>query len=466
MNSTQGAPMRQLEAATRAFRDRLARLHRDRWTEEHKRARAALDAWDPLAEPDAHYLDETTGEIWEGSRSTAHTVAEMQDALSVAKWHHGRDNGQKYRFRKLERCGSRMVIAQCRVCETDGKPVPEGCGVARLCSRCSLAAAKQRRARFGRARQRCALELARVGYTRSRRGKQQARTPGGMWSDKMVTLTVPHFLLAHVEPDAPLLDLDGTAKARATDATMARIYAVRAAWPLFARKLRAWFKNGGTLERRKRGAAWVPRMPIGVPMTDGTFAPPPMHRAFEWTPGKDGIGHPHLHVWMIAPFVPAETIAAMWRDSLRAVGVPIERDGYVRVQIQRFRDFDGAAVGELVKGGTRQALEWSRLYKRGAIAKAGPRNAFEYADGWTIAEALETARPEVVASLYMALEGMRLTQATRGFFLDDEPAACGFCKAQGCWHVRFAPVDETTPPPTPERPAPERGPPREWLSPS
>ena len=464
MNDTQGGPLRQLEAATRDFRNHLARLHRERWKAEHARARAALDAWEPLAEPDAYHLDPQTGEIWEGSRSTAKTVETIQDAISVATWHRQRDNGQKYRFRKLASCGSRVVIAQCRACFTDGRAVPEGCGIARLCARCSLAAAKQRRARFGRARQRCAIELARVGYTRARRGKHQARTPGGMWTDKMVTLTVPHFLLAHAEKDAPFLDLAGTAKAPAKDATMARIYAVRAAWPLFARKLRAWFKNGGTTEKRKRGVPWVARMPIGVPLADGTFAPPPMHRAFEWTPGADGLGHPHLHVWMIAPFIPAETIAAMWRDALRAVGVPLERDGYVRVQIQRFRDFDGAAVGELVKGGTRQALEWSRLYRQNAIAKAGPRNAFEYADGWTIAEALETARPEVVASLYMALEGMRLTQATRGFFLDDEPASCGVCKAQGCWHVRFAPVDETTPPA--ERPAPERGPPREWLSPS
>lgn len=437
MNDTQGGPLRQLEAATREFRDHLARLHRKRWTAERARARAALEAWDPLAEPDAYHIDERTGEVWEGSRSTAKTVETIQDAISVATWHRQRDNGQKYRFRKLAACGSRVVIAQCRVCSTDGKPVPEGCGVARLCARCSLAAAKQRRARFGRARQRAAVELGRVGFTRTRRA-QKTRAPGGVWSDKMVTLTVPHFLLSHVEADAPLLDVDGKAKARATDAVMARIYAVRTAWPLFARALRKWFKNGGTLEKKKRGAHWVARMPIGVPLADGTFAPPPMHRAFEWTPGKDGLGHPHFHVWMIAPFIPAETIAAMWRDALRAVGVPIERDAYVRVQVKRFRDFDRNAVGELIKAGTRQALEWSRLYKQKAIAAAGgPRNAFEYADGWTIAEALETARPEVVASLYMALEGTRLTQATRGFFLDDEPATCTTCKAQGCWHVRF-----------------------------
>ncbi len=213
---------------------------------------------------------------------------------------------------------------------------------------------------------------------------------------------------------------------------MARIYAVRAAWPIFARDLRTWFKRGGTLAKPKPYD--VPRAPIAQPLKDGTFVPPPMHRAFEWTPGKDGLGHPHFHVWMLAPYIPETTIMVMWRDALLAVGVPIAPDAPVIVDIKRFRDFDGAAVGELVKGGSRQALEWSRLYKR------GPAHAFEYADGWTISKALETARPDVVASLYMALEGARLTQASRGFFEADEPAACETCKVQGCWHVRFEPI--------------------------
>ncbi|NBU16398.1 MAG: hypothetical protein EBS48_05175 [Actinobacteria bacterium] len=376
-------------------------------------------------------VDESTGEVL-AEANTEEVSATMTDALSVAAWHRGRDNGQKYRFRKLEACGSRIMVAQCRACDTARKGVPEGCGIARLCSRCSLLAAKARRARFGRARQRAETQLRRVGKVRARR--RQARPCEGLWSDKMITLTVPHFLLSHVEPGAPLLDLDGRAKAPARDSTMARIYAVRAAWPLFARGLRKFFKLGGTLERPRH--AWVTRPPIGVPQPDGTYEPPPMHRAFEWTPGGDALGHPHFHVWILAPHIPATVIAQLWRDALRAVGVPLEADAYVRVQIKAFRDFDRNAVGELIKAGDRRALEWSRLYKH------GPANAFEYADGWTIADALREARPDVIASLYMALEGARLTQASRGFFLEDEPAACPCCGArssetQSAWLISF-----------------------------
>lgn len=453
MNSTLSPALRQLESATRIFRDRLAREHRRRWVAEQRRASAALDSWDPTLFPGErralvspidtkkHGAGEVIRELYDTS-----TVSEtMTDAISVAKWHHGRDNGQKYRFRNLSHCGSRVMIAQCRACDSERKAVPEGCGIARLCAKCSLQHAKRRRARFGRARKRASHLLQMIGYTRKKRTRQT--TPGGVWADKMITLTVPHFLLCHVDEEAPLRSFG---KGAPIDATMARIYAVRAAWPLFARGLRRWFKLGGTLEKPRKHD--VRRREIAMPLKDGTTAPPPMHRAFEWTPGNDGLGHPHFHLWTISPFIPRTTIEEIWRDALIAVGVPLEADAYVRVKIQAFRDFDGAAVGELVKAGNRKAIEWSRLYKH------GPRSAFEYADGWTIAKALEEAPPSVVASLYMALEGARLTQASRGFFEADEPAACETCKAQGCWHVRF---EAPTPPSVDAAriPTHERGPP-------
>lgn len=433
MNSTHAPALRQLETTTRLFRDRLAKAHRSRWVAEHKRARAALDVWDPtLADGErVAIVDVATGEVTGEVVGTALASEEMRDALSVARWHHGRDNGQKYRFKRLADCGKRMMIAQCKACDGEKTPVPEGCGIARLCERCSLLNAKKRRGRFGRARQRISGDLARIGYTRSR--KKQHGGPGGLWSDKMITLSLPHFLLCHVDADAPLRDFG---KGAAVDATMARIYAVRAAWPLFARSLRAWFKRGGTAKvKKRRGCQNVPRPPIAVPLKNGKSAPPPMHRAFEWTPGKDGLGHPHFHIWLLAPFIPKEALRAMWRTALIEVGVPIAHDALVIVQVKNFQDFDGAAVGELIKNNSRRALEWSRLYKH------GPANAFEYADGWTIKDALTNAEPSVVASLYMALEGARLTQASSGFFEADAPAECAKCGAQGCWHVRFELVE-------------------------
>lgn len=420
MKTTIDPRLAQLESDTADFRAEMARRHRARRREAHLLIAGdgprpgLIDSWDP-SEP----------------LEAAKVAKKLRKASSLRSWHEARDNGQRYRFRRLGQCGSRVVIATCDGCKADRKPIPEGCGIARLCLRCATENAKIRRARFGSARARAALVLGRLGYTKARRGKGPG-APGGKWGDKMITLTVPHFDLADVDDDAEFLDVGAV---RADSTAMARIYAVRAAWPLFARLLRGWFATAGGRKRRTRAERLRPRMrPIAVPQADGSYQPPPLHRAFEWTPGRDGQGHPHYHVWLLAPFLPEETVERFWRESLAAVGVPV--GDYVRVKVQAFRDFDGAASAELVKVGRRQALEYSRLYVE------GPSNAFEYSDGWTMMDALRLASPDVVPELYKALEGMRLTQGSRGLFVEDEPATCDACKTQGCWHVRFEPAPE------------------------
>lgn len=426
MNDTRVQYWGQLEKATQTFRAALARRHRKTAADARRMAREALEAWDPLER----------GNVLQGVPSSTELVGDvMREAASLARWHECRDGGQLFRFKRLDQCGSRVMIASCGVCRHERKPVLEGCGIARLCARCSLINAKKRRARFGRARSRAVTLLSRVGYTK-RRGKI-----GPKWSDKMLTLTVPHFLRSHLAEGAPLLEL-GKMQARDVDTTIARIFAIRAAWPRFMRKYGRHLKQAA-----KAGAQ------VMMPLEDGTLAPPPMHRAFEWTPGGDGLGHPHFHVWMLCPWTSSALLQRWWTEALREVGVPLEAGAEAIVTFQRFRDFNPNATNEIIKGatkkavdvegrisvvGTKKALEWSRLYKH------GPKNAFEYADGWTIAAALEHARPEVVASLYMALEGARLTQGSSGFFTDDEPPHCEHCKTQMCWHIRFEPA----PPPS------------------
>ena len=394
----------QLESLTRGFRHKIARQHRRKWRAAGDAARAATKLLDPLKDASVAVI----GEL-------------LRDCASLARWHKGRDNGQRERFKRLQLCGSRMVVASCRVCSTDARAVPEGCGVTRLCPRCSLLNARRRVARFARARQRAWTLASRVGLTRVRRGRG-GRAFGSLWADRMVTLTVPHFLLCHVERDAKLRTYGKAGELGEVDTTAARIAAVRAAWPLFARKLGTYWKQA-----HKAGARAL------LPNASGGLDLPPMHRAFEWTPGKDGLGHPHFHVWMLCGWLPAELVSAWWTEALRAVGVPLEPGQRVRVDVRRFQSFDANAVGELVKDGRdRRAIEWARLYEAGA-----PRDAFQYADGWTIGDVIGEARDDVIASLYRALEGARLSQGSAGFFVEDERPACQACGAQGCWHVRF-----------------------------
>jgi hypothetical protein len=519
VKTTTVALFTQLEERTRSFRDGLARRHRAKWTAANQRARNALDHWEPeplgltnrddgevlspmpepvvqVTHPDryvgvgkhrgalrtvvpATHVEVEQHPVFDDHfRTKVATVFQdsttwVQDqvarARSMAKWHTGRDNGQKYRFKRLDQCGARVMVATCGACNGERKAVEEGCGIARLCERCSLRKAKKRRARFGRARERVAVALNRLGCLRRRRVRNRLYSP--RWTDKMLTLTLPHVLRCDVDPEriarggkrklTPLFQLAHDAWGLAPeeiDTTMMRILAVRAAWSIFARKLRAYWKELDDAARK----AHAPR--VMMPWKDDEPAPPPMHRAFEWTPGDDQLGHPHYHLWLLCPWVDADELALMWTEAVRAAGIPCEQT--VIIKLQRFRDFDRNAVGELIKAGDRSALEWQRLYARGR--RGGPANAFEYADGWTIADALRgaaaaddederRARTSVVASLYCALEGMRLTQASAGFFAADEPAHCERCKAQACWHVRFEPA----PPPevSPTNPNLERGPP-------
>lgn len=407
----------QLETATQPFRELMARRHRKTRREAHLEAVAGLERWDPTAAPSER----------------AKVVAEVREAVSRKHWHAHRDDGQRWRFRRLALCGSRHVVASCTNCEAERKPRPEGCGVARLCSRCATENAKKRRARFGAARQRVWLQLSRVGFTRG-----GSTAPGGTWGDKMVTLTVPHFDLKDVEADAEFLDVGAT---RAASTVAARIFAIRAAWPIFARSLRDWFARGGDGPRRTKAARYAPRRrPIAVPLPSGKYAPPALHRAFEWTPGRDGLGHPHFHVWLCAPFLPVDVVGRLWSLALLAVGAPLPTTG-ARVWVQAFRDFDGRASDELVKNGSRRALEFSRLYFD------GPKNAFTYADGWTMAEAMRPreGKPppvDVLAELYKALEGFRLTQGSAGLFLEDAKLICPSCCAphvegRAAWRIRF-----------------------------
>lgn len=341
----------------------------------------------------------------------------LHDSLTSRIWHEGRKEGQRFRFDRVRSCGSRMMVAGCGVCGTDRRAVPEGCGVRRVCPKCDTQGAVKRRSRFGRARGRAFLAGHRYGLARRNRR-------GGRYSEKMLTLTLPHKALA---------DCRGIVKKLAVgfyeNDLAARVIALFEAWPRFLRKLnRHW------------------RMAIGEHARHVVY-----HRAFEWTPGKsDEHGHPHYHVYLWSPFVDRLLVRAWWAEALHEVGYPVDKDDdgnpVLSTRIQMLRSNGVSEVRELMKGGNRQALTLSRVafvkpdegveLRRGYRKGAPGVDAFSYAEGWTLGDVAECS-DDVRARLYKVLEGRRMTQASRGFFLDDDPASCEFCGASGCFRVRF-----------------------------
>jgi len=356
-------------------------------------------------------------------------VCVLHDATTAREWHEGRKEGQRFRFDRVRACGTRFLVAGCGVCGTDRHGIPEGCGVRRVCKRCDVAGAIGRRARFGRARGRAFVHGHRYGLSRRNRR-------GGRYSEKMLTLTIPHALRA---------DATGIVKEAADGFFMndvaARVIAAFEAWPRFLKKLNRHWRSLGS------AASHVV-----------------YHRAFEWTPGRsDNHGHPHFHVYLWSPFVDRLLIRAWWAEALREVGWPVaeDEDGNPKLstRIQMLRSNGVSEVRELIKGGQRGALTLSRLafvdgaegvnlrrgFRKGEPVGPGV-DAFKYAEGWTLGD-VEDCSDDVRAQLYKVLEARRLTQASRGFFLEEDPVSCACCGAQGMFRVRFdvAPIANDVP---------------------
>lgn len=404
---------RQVETLTRDFREKRAKKHGSSAAQARRVYQTARD----VVHAEVVYPSEFAklAEVVSGELTP---LEALHAAASTEKWHTSRAKGQRFRFRNLESCGARVRVAHCRMCKLDGKkPVPEGCDVSRLCIRCSLRKAKKRRARFGRAR------TTAIEHTSTERKRDGCTLLGGKFSEKMFTLTAPHFTLEDVEGNARSLEDDerrpkwaraGRELVRACggDAVKMRVEAIWRAWPKFSRKLTEHWKQ-----------AHIEGVKI--------------FRAAEWTPGHDGQGHPHFHVWLWGPFADKTMIARMWTEALLSCGVPPPRtpDGLAIVDIKAIFSFDGRMAAELMKGGQREALTLSRLQLR----DRGGEDVFAYCEGWTIYEVIERASPRVIASLYEVLEGKRLSQASRGFFVAEPAAVCPHCAARGQFENRFSP---------------------------
>jgi len=125
-----------LEDHTRDFRHALADRHRGEVRTSVAAYRDALSVWDPF---DGDLAPPTTTSV----------LADFgADCLTRAAWHKHRAGGQTTRFARVRLCGARVVVASCRGCGDERRPMPEGCGVTRVCPRCALQGAKERRMRL------------------------------------------------------------------------------------------------------------------------------------------------------------------------------------------------------------------------------------------------------------------------------------------------------------------------------
>ncbi len=270
------------------------------------------------------------------------------------RWHASRADGQRRRIESVSGCGSGDAVLRidCKGCGSR-RYLLRSCGSTLLCSHCRGRRNAKVRNRF-RAARLVALGIARragvmVGFSR--------------WSEKLLTLTVPH------------------SEAGKTLSPERRVELLVGAWDSLRRTLRR------ALDGAHRGAArahW--------------------YAAHEWTEGADGSGHPHLHIWLLCPFIDRGWLVGAWRAAIARVGhswgngeVPI-----VDLRMARGRDGrtgDGCA-NELIKYMTKDLKDGTR----GHVA------------------------PAMYARAYVLYDGRRRLQGSRGFIaLADDACKCPDC---------------------------------------
>lgn len=322
---------------------------------------------------------------------------ETKRVVERIRWHKGRASGQTLRFRKVRSCGKGKVWIKRPCGHVEERDLH--CDVSRACVACRSRAAFKRRARFARGRFAALTHARRAGLLHRRR-------PGGAWGEKHLTLTMPHTL-----------------------ETKEAVLAIFAAWTFFARSLQGYFRSNREAFHGEKAD---------------------YYRAFEWTPGDDGRGHAHFHIWLLAPYLEQSMLREWWRSALKKANVPIptydddhEKAGEekpVNVHITSVENPKGKYSRdehferELLKS-DRALQEFAKM----TVREHGGVRIVRYADGWSIMETFvdregrkQKIEPALAAALYEALESKRMAQSSRRFYAADTIAkGCRECGDPG-----------------------------------
>lgn len=352
---------------------------------------------------------------------------------SAARWHRARAKGQRDRALTVGHCGDGQVTVSCGSCGGAASVHPIRCGTVRLCVACMTRRSMKVRARFARARGAIYADA----FRRNLVGPRAKLRRGGAWSERHLVLTVPHETVL-----GPGGAVDRAATARQ------RIERLFSAWAHFARSLQRYYR---------------------AHQHEGTR----LYRCFEWTMGADGLGHPHLHVWILGPYLPERDFhrvegmapSASKRCASRgmvpcaycAAGVPVRRGvrswwqaACEKAGLRRASGvpYTGDELNLTLRSVFVRLLEFVREVRKPngltfqrrelRIQTEDEAGMMAYFEPWTIASVDtatgERASADVLAAVYCALEGKRLSQGSRGFLGigDALLQAEGAARLEGC----------------------------------
>lgn len=346
-------------------------------------------------------------------------------------WHEARATGAEEVFRRVEDCGddfhavARCTSDSCRRArqknpEAGVQRIPLGCSSRLFCDECKVRIAARFRREFNASRHGIlwgARLQGRMSKWRPREGKE-ARL-----GERLITLTVPEL---------------GTGRAR--------VNWIFRAWPEFLKRLNEYHREQlETVEctsGKRRGDAHgnltaVPVDRDGCPV-ERVRGLCHTVRVFEWTPGADGVGHPHFHVWHFGPYIPHELIAEWWqfawaRASRQAAWVETRTldalTGFLRAlvtgPIELAVTFHKVARSTLLVD-VRKVIGDDVADQEGGKAHVANELVKYLTKDWY-------ADPEVFGDVYAELIERRARQTSRGFAAF-QVAIVRICETCGCLH--------------------------------
>jgi ribosomal protein S27AE len=290
------------------------------------------------------------------------------------QWHEQRRRSQLERFDKVRQCGAVAWMLDRHAPEgTTSKPMASRCGCWRVCKSC----ADVRRWRLQKG-----VELQRVEARKvhARRVWKGYRGPEGRWSERLITLTVPHS-------GSPAADVE----------------VLKRAWQRLAPLIAAHLQHDRGVEKGVR-PVWV--------------------RAFEITPSEHGSGHAHMHLWWLGPFIDHAWLRVTFGRILESFGVEVPQkpwdDAMASAVDARSRAWCRTRRG--VNGRTQDSVPWpvvdvrSDKSSRGETAKYAAKVgvAFYVVKSEGLASKA-LVHPLHAAAIYEALEGVRAVQWARGW---------------------------------------------------
>jgi hypothetical protein len=321
-------------------------------------------------------------------------------------WHAARARGAAARFEAVRECGLVSVLVErCPGCGQRSE-LRLRCSDRFFCAHCRKAAGRQYRDQFRRQAAgliQCA-EVEGLVYRRDRnRSAAAAARKLELLSERLVTFTAPHL---------------------ESDTVTQRIERMKAAWTRMVRVLAADTRrrfSGSLALKTYEGLRMVKRRQLVQWIAVN-----------EWTPGSDGKGHPHVHLWHFGGFLPHEWLREQWAACLRAADNAIER--HARELEERGEEFKPIVDVRAIRNGFVDEAT-------GAGAKTGKRvkidaEIYKYlTKDWADTDANRRVDPTVYAEVYAAFLGKRMRQSSAGFkdWALPKHRECPCCAFQGKW---------------------------------